>query len=357
MNIKAKSLLPTEPKFQAELTKVELIQTLSWYAQNKDPKDAHKYASDYLKKKLKLSVDDSILKTRSSTFGFICRIITNGGTLNPTDSVWFDEELESIKQQAKNKKTPVVEDKPTSVPNIQDRIREKASECIGELEGQVDEMILSEFKTVPTPFATMNTLGIKSVHCRFIIDWAKKNRAFYELIYNGGEAILREAYSNFNKTRLKKFIAYFDQVILDCGKIGEVAKKTKKPRKVKVKTKDQIVGKMKFLDKFDELKLVSVSATDIIGAAQLWVYNTKTRKLGVYHAEHAGGLSVKGSTIMDFAESKSVQKTLRKPAEILPNVLKSGKVALKTILTDLKTAETTLTGRINGDTILLRTVK
>jgi hypothetical protein len=203
----------------------------------------------------------------------------------------------------------------------------------------------------------MNTMEIKSVHVRFIKDWAIKNRAVYQDAYDTTDKTEKEAYSNFGKPQLKKLIGYFDQVITDCDKISGEVKKTKKPRKVKVKTKDQVVSKLKFLVSFDELGLKSISPADILGASQLWVYNTKTRKLGVYHAEHAGGLAVKGSAITDFVPSKSVQKILRKPAEKVPEVLKAGKLALRTFMDDIKTAETGLTGRINADTILLRIVK
>jgi len=87
------------------------------------------------------------------------------------------------------------------------------------------------------------------------------------------------------------------------------------------------------------------------------VYNIKTRKLGVYQAADAAGLNVKGSSIQNFAESKSVSKKLRKPSVTIPEVLKGGKVALRNILNDIRAVESALTGRINNDTILLRTVK
>lgn len=346
-----------EPKFDKELSQSDLTKTLSWYSQNKDLKDAQKYASDYFKKKFKLSVDSTI-KSRPSTFGFICRIVTNGGILSEKDQTWFDDEVEKIKQEAKTAKV-VVEDttKVTNTPNIQDRIKEKASECIGELEGQVDDMILSLFKTVPAPYAVMNTLQIKSVHCKHIIEWAKKNRSFYDMLMNGDDKELRDAYSNFSKTYLKKFVSYFDQVILDCGKIGDAAAKTKKPRKRKIKTKDELVSKVKYCVEFDELKLKSINPTEILGATQLFVYNTKNRKLGVYHSEDASGLSIKGNSITGFSETKSVQKTLRKPAEKIAEVMKAGKVALRTTFADIKAVESVLTGRLNADIILLRTVK
>jgi hypothetical protein len=115
---------------------------------------------------------------------------------------------------------------------------------------------------------------------------------------------------------------------------------------------------MNYAKDFAELKLVSIDPKTIIGANQLWVYNTKTRKLGVYIALDAAGLSIKGSTIQNFAESKSICKTIRVPTTTRMNeVLNAGKVALRNILIDIRAAEGRLTGRINSDTILLRTIK
>jgi hypothetical protein len=111
------------------------------------------------------------------------------------------------------------------------------------------------------------------------------------------------------------------------------------------------------LPEFKELNLTSVKTIDIIGCMALWVYNTKTRKLGVYHAEDAGGLSVKGSSILNFVESKSIQKKLRKPETMLPEVLNGGKVFLRNVMDSIRAVDSKLTGRINKDTILLKVVK
>ena len=42
-----------EPKFSVELSSIDMIKTLSWYSQNKDTKDAVKWATEYFKKKQK----------------------------------------------------------------------------------------------------------------------------------------------------------------------------------------------------------------------------------------------------------------------------------------------------------------
>ena len=113
----------------------------------------------------------------------------------------------------------------------------------------------------------------------------------------------------------------------------------------------RLVKNLKYQQEFSELKLVSINPEKIIGANTLWVYNTRYKTLGVYHAVNSvRGLSVKGCTIQHFDENDSVQKTARKPKEAL-NVL--NKRSLKKQLKDMKTKEQTLTGRINGQTILL----
>ena len=340
-----------EPKFSGELSQSQLTQALNWYAQNRDNKDATKYASDFLKKKHKITVSDG-LKSVPSTFGFLCRIVSTGGVLEGSNAKFFDETISKLKQSS-----PVVKSTTTNVLSIQDHIKRKASDCIAELEGNIDELIISEFKSNVSPYATMTGMDIKNAHTKFVIEHFKIRRSEYDDVLTTKDADVKEAYSNFSKPQLKKLVAYCDQVIIDSMKLAGEAVKSRKPRKRKAKSAEQVVAKLNYAKDFAELKLVSIDPKTIIGASSLWVYNTKTRKLGVYHALDAAGLGIKGSTIQNFAESKSISKTLRKPAVTLPEVLKGGKVALRNILTDIRAAEKVLTGRINTDTILLRTVK
>jgi len=278
--------------------------------------------------------------------------VSLGGVLNESNNTWFNDIIKKLQEE-----TPVVKQATATVVSIQDHIKRKASECIGELEGQIDELITSEFKANVSPYATMTGMDAKGAHTKFIIDHFKTRRAEYDNVLTTDDGDIKEAYSNFTKTQLKKLIAYCDQVIVDGMKLAGEAVKTRKPRKRKAKSADQLIAKMNYAKDFAELKLVSVDPKTIIGATSLWVYNIKTRKLGVYQAADAAGLNVKGSTIQNFAESKSVSKKLRKPESTISEVLKGGKVALRNILNDIRAVESALTGRINADTILLRTVK
>ena len=93
------------------------------------------------------------------------------------------------------------------------------------------------------------------------------------------------------------------------------------------------------------------------------MYNTKTRKVGVYHAKdkdprglqrQGAGLMVKGTTIQDFNEETSVQKTLRKPAEQINNWTGRAKTKFAKAFDELTTTGIKLNGRINDKTIILK---
>ena len=66
------------------------------------------------------------------------------------------------------------------------------------------------------------------------------------------------------------------------------------------------------------------------------------------------GLSVKGTTIIGFDTTQSIQKTLRKPEEKLKEFKDAGKVKLRTYLEDINAVDIKLNGRINPDTVLLK---
>jgi hypothetical protein len=345
-----------EPKFNAEPSKTQLIMALNWYSQNRTNKDAEKYVTDFFKKRLKVDIG-VIAKDCNSTFCYLCRIVYNGGMLSDKDQIWFDNEIKKVEEKLNIKKVKVVDNNPSNVISIQDRIREKSQECIGELEGQLDDYITSDYKIDASPYGIMHTMNIKSVHVNRIVEVFKRKRIEFDAVLNTDDKELKDGYGNFSKPQLKKVIAWCDQVILDCQKIMGSATENRKPRKRKVKSPDELVAKVKVLDKFDELKLVSVPTREIIGAMQLWVYNVKTRKLGCYHAEDAGGLSVKGTSLINFNESKSIHKKLRKPEVSLPEVMKAGKVLLRNYMDSIRAVESALTGRLNDDTILLRSLK
>lgn len=345
----------SEPKFSDVLTKTDLIHSLNWYTRNKTTKDSQKYIIDFFKKKYKLSILESHTKIAPINFGFLCRIVINGGVLPVKDQKWFEERIQEIKNFSKKKNT--TENISTTTHNPQEKISEKSSECIAEIEGFFDVMIESNFKEIPSAVGVLKDYDVKSVHAKKIIDWCKSQRMMYDSVLNTKEADIKEGWSNFSKTNLKKIISFFDQIILDCQAIIGEAVKTRKPRKRKVKSAEQIVSKVKICDEFTELGLKSIDIKNILGSTQLWVYNVKYRKVGCYIANDASGLSIKGTSIQNYSEEKSIQKKLRKPEESLPKLMSGGKVVLRNFLSNIRAVESPLSGRLNNETILLKAIK
>jgi hypothetical protein len=166
---------------------------------------------------------------------------------------------------------------------------------------------------------------------------------------------LKEAYSYMKSADYKRYDAFYTKLFDGIAQYGQVKKATKKASVRKPPQKEKLVAKLKYQKNDTTNKLVSVSPVDIIGAQELWVYNTKTRKLGKYVAEEMGGaLGVKGTAITGFNESKSVQKTLRKPELQLKDFLSAGKIELRKFMDNIKATDIKLNGRINVDTILLK---
>jgi hypothetical protein len=136
--------------------------------------------------------------------------------------------------------------------------------------------------------------------------------------------------------------------------LGQEAKVNRKPRAKKPTDKAKVVSKLKYKKTDEPLKLVSINPEDIIGSQELWIYNSKTRKLGKYVAEEFKELGVKGTTITGFSESKSIQKTLRKPDEKLKEFKAAGKVAQRKFLDEINATDARMNGRLNEETVLLK---
>ena len=340
----------TEPKYDGKMTNLQLVEALNWYHQNQEPKDAQRFLLEYAKKnKIPGRVDTS---KSYLTLAWLCRLVSNG---NDVGSEAIRKIKSGLPALLEKEKAEVVVDA-TPAPSIQERMREKIGEIAGELEGCIDDYILSGFKDARSPLALMQDKA-KGMHATKIIEIFKKRRTEFDEVLHTTDKDLKEAYSYLNKTQLKKLVAYCDLIITDAMKIAGEAKASRKPRKRKQKTPDQLVATLQFCQTSDEFKVSSIKPREIIGAMQLWVFNTKNRKLGCYHAIDADGLSIKGSSIINFNESKSVQKTLRKPEATLPEILKGGKVYLRNALDDIRAVESGLTGRLNADIILVRIVK
>ena len=261
----------------------------------------------------------------------------------------IDPSLGSLKKAREEAVKEVKKEKPKV--SIQDRINEQVSGYIGEIEGKVDDFINSDFKEKYDCYAHLNNLGCKAVH-------ARKMREFYMLcynetvdVYNAEDDYLNEAWGHLKPKYHKKIMDFYGVIVDDIDRLIKNSTAQRKPRKKKTLSATRLVSKLKYENEHPDLKLVSINPEKIIGCSELWVYNTKYNRLGVYYAENSvRGLSVKGCTIQNFDSSISIQKTARKPEDVLKTLTKR---TLNKNLKQMKTKEQEVTGRINAQTILL----
>jgi hypothetical protein len=276
-------------------------------------------------------------------------------------AAWLRKEIVDVIEQGKDDidDSAVVEVKPTGVqPSIQERVKEAAYRMTEEIEEAIEGFQNDPENFDPKAFKMLNLLKgkeVKAAHARIIKNFYSKDLAELEELASGkGDEQLKEAYSHRTKKQIRNLIAFYQEIMMACDMLAQEAKVNRAPRKTKAVSKDKLVAKLKFMKSNEPLKLVSINPVDIIGCGELWVFNTKTRKLGKYIASEFNTLNVKGTTITNFDEFKSVQKTIRKPEEKLKEFKAAGKVQLRKFLDEINATDTKMNGRINEDTILLK---
>jgi len=175
---------------------------------------------------------------------------------------------------------------------------------------------------------------------------------------------LEEGYAHLSTKGKKNMLELYRKIVDACDITILESKSQRKPRKIKAKSADDLVKKLQLKTSDSSYGIASVPATGLIGCNIAMVFNTKTRKLGLYYASNVdpkglqregSGLTVKGTTIQGFDPEKSIQKTVRKPAELLPQIKKTTRSKTVKLFDTLKTTETKLNGRMNKDIILLGT--
>jgi hypothetical protein len=169
---------------------------------------------------------------------------------------------------------------------------------------------------------------------------------------------LVEAYSKYTKVQLKARLALYTGIVEDCEKYSGNLRKARKPRKKKTVPVEQKMKFFQYQKQDNAMKLNSVNPETLLGAQELWAFNTKYKTLTVFRARGPAGLDVKRTAIIGHDEENSRAKKIgRKTEELVNKVLSGGKVALRKMFDDIKTDEIKISDRINTNVILLRVVK
>ena len=273
------------------------------------------------------------------------------------------------------KKTEEKTKKNVYVPTIQERIFEQAQAACEAIEEWLDGSITNKktFDSKGFDFTThFSKMKVSQAHARKIKSFYLDEYEEAQLIQNIPTSAqinrikderekdyteqIREGYGHIKKAEAKSYLEALENIMSACDMIIDSAKANRKPKTKKTPSKEKLIAKVKYKDRDDKYQIVSVNPLELIEATEVWVFNIKTRKLGKYVAdEYQKVMSVKGTSLVGYDESKSIQKTLRKPEETLKEFKSAGKIKLRKFLEEINTMETKLNGRLNDDTVILKT--
>ena len=357
-----------EPEWKTQPNETNRVSSFAnafqWYNYHYGKRDAKDMLCHYLEHngrakdaKLMRGIPDSQIRV---TPAWVCRMALLGLVLNDHEQGIINEQIDGMlkaKQEVKRAQSEVDADTAVAKLTIQDHLREKVSECCGELEGMFDDFIVAGAKMSAdfSPIKLMRGLNISPNMTGTVSTvWELRLAEFTEVL-EGQDADLVEGYSHLSKNQLKQCVKFCETVINDCNSYVQLKKVERKPRAKKAVSPEKLTRKFKFMREFEELKLKSEPVSKLVNATEAWLYDTAKRKLiHVMSDSHIGTFSVKGSAIVGFDTLATVQKTLRKPEEQLKLVMSGGKPAMRKEFTAIKSTETKYNGRGNENLIILK---
>lgn len=337
-----------------------MMRALNYYNSAYDSKDKRKWFMSYVGKKS--TEFDSLSDWEFRSVGTLIRMKQREQPLQDKDLKFIDDSIEQLRELAKGEQKvsalkggdqPKIE---TPKVTIQDRISEVASGHIAEINALFDDYITNDVEVDIAAYLKGNQIAPQV--SKLIPQAFQKTIDELNEVLEGDDKQLVEAYSFMKKTKLKKLIKAYESIGDACAQQIVTAKATRKPtvRKMKPKLPSVIAKNVKFMREFSELKLTSVLPEQIVESKEVWLYNTKYKKLQVYRAIGDGVLTVKGSAIIGYEVATSGCKTIRKP-ETVTSYADMTKRTIGAEFKALKTKESAVNGRINIDTIILRVFK
>ncbi len=323
---------------------------LTWCAYMVDLKDARVWGNAYLKEHDGRSLKGVPDKWMNPSACYRARLFMLGAPFTDAQKKLMDQSFLDMIAHAEEED----EGAPQSlVPTIADRVREKFSDVMGELEGMLDDGL-------PVDFSVAAWFQEKSISPTIASKIANKLRPrmaeLFDLTEEDCDPQLTEGYRNWTDDEIIIGLEIYTKLNDDIERYMSNTKKAKAPRKAKPVSVEK---KLKFLvevyQKFSrDFNVNSIDPGKILGAKELWTLNSKYKLLTVYRCDSMGGvLDVARCKVTGFNRNDSFTYRLgRKSQPIVDEVLKGSKTALKKLVSDLKLAP--LQERINENTVLLR---
>ena len=358
-------LEPTWTELEESTRQSAILRAFNYYSYHFDYKQAASYVGDYLFQAKGREADlkqwkKAPARSVNNAIGWLARMIVKGYPATKAEIKRIDDAIAHAFTLTPIKAVSVenTEENAKKKANVQEIMREKADLLGGELEYLLDQYIADNAKAKHnlSPITELKLANILPQHVPDLIQHWEHVRNEFKQSYAGVDKDLNEGYSHFTKVQLRNLVKFADLVIADLNSYVTFKKASRAAPKRKVKTPLQQVAKLKYMREFKDLKLRSVKAEKIIGSKEMFVFNTRNRKLQYYVADESAGnaLMVKNNTIVGFDPNLSSMKTVRVPKRQITELMKASKPNTRKLFKGMRTVETKVSGRFGADLVILK---
>jgi len=327
-----KKYLGEEPRGNRNLTRIEYAESLSWYSYMCSPDEARDYLAEFLRIMEEPELAEEVLTLSNvwtpCTAAWAARMLTLGCYL-PDNEMTFayicKATAEAIDHDRKSSK--LQEER----PRVVDRSERIRSDIMTDVDGFIDDYVILENAD---KFQTKNWLTRKLVspsHSYMIIERLCQPLAEYANALEGD----REGYEHLTNSRLKGKINTLASIVDDIEEHFNSIKKIRKATAPKPPSIEKKLKLFRYQSKDDTLKITSISPSNIIGAQELYVIDTRYKLLTRLVASDESGLDIHRSAIINFSKESKTYRMGRRATELCNKVSNSGKLARRSLLSAL----------------------
>ena len=339
--------------------RIAIGRAFDWYNYHLSRSEAKDFVLEYLNNAERKTEADAYKSAPDNiyltTYGWLARMATKGLELTEKENSRLEDHISECVEAAQEEQEQNPSEKKAPVLSVQDRMRIKMSQAMGEIEGMLDEFADTGYKDVPEFLGVFESYESPAPMAPMVIDEWTQRREEYQTAIDQADPDVVEAYSHLGKIQLRNLVKFADAVIAGINSYAQSKKVARKPRKKKPLSPEKITQKFKYLEKHEPLKIESIAITKLVECSEAYLYDIKKRKLiQVVADSHLKTFTVKNNSIVGFDPVKTVQKTLRKPEEQLKEFMKASVPNARKIFKDIKSVEIKFTGRGNENLVLLR---
>ena len=345
---------------QGEISDLELAKALTWYNYVEARADARDYLLEYLKTNKDTryaAVRRAGEKSVRPTAGWIARLMLRGAVISEDTMASFNRLVDDSARDRFGFEEPD-EDAPKVIeppkPSVHQRTIDKAGDLIADLEDVLDKW---EENAGYSTYEYMNKNSVPPKIAQVVVK-------YYEPLLKelqSKDADIKEAYAYLPKRKFNGYLLFVTHMIDEINKYVGTTKKAvvRKPRKTKAQTPEQKFKFLRYMKESTTHKIKSVNPSSIIGASELWMFDTKTNRMTVFRASSERGLDIKRSAVVGYVDNKSVSKVVgRKAQTVIDGVVKGTKTQLKKMFEAVNTTGTPpKTDRTNENAIFVRVFK